>query len=320
MPQGYVKSLNLRESDAESDIGIFENIGGAGITFDMKIFSGNTKRTSVLAADKYSTSGNTIIADGDGAYPFSNRTVVYHNSTPYTVTASDGVKTFELRDANGNPFVPTGDLTRYDNVTRFNLENMDKQRLEVIRDASTNQGGANEEDDQEATGGGATNEGETGIYDLRSIAENYGIIEEGLGIYYYKKSRIPRTFEDSVFDRRINFEGNIRITNDDNITQSETSPGVFIKGPSGAPVRAFSDISNPWSDTTTPNALETTASTSSVYELVLNGPNLILPASQIHSENGDATSYTHKMKVMVKSGSHEDTGSTYETFYILLST
>jgi hypothetical protein len=300
MAQGFVKSLNLLESGSESDAGIFENIGGAGIVPDLQLFSGNLRKTSVLEANSYVTDGNTIVITGDGRVPFSNRTVVTEDGVSYTVTKSDGLTTFELRDSSNAPYVPTGDLVRSDAVTFDNLENMSVSRLSAIRDSGSSGGGVSVSSGEES-----------GIYDLRSISGNYDIIEEGLGIYFYKKSRIPRTFEDSSFNRRLTFSGNIRITNDSNVTQSSTSPGLFIKGPTGS-VRAFSDTSNPWTENSSGTKLQTTSNNASIYDLVLNDPNLIVPSSELNAETvvTDAEDYTHKMKIEVDG----------ETFYALLVT
>jgi hypothetical protein len=313
MAQGYVKSLNLLESDSASDAGILENIGGAGIVADMQLLSGNLSRVSTVPASAYTTSGNKITMTGDGYVAFANRNVVTHAGTKYTVTASDGELEFELRDSLGNAFVPTGTLTRSDAISNPNLENMDVERLIAVRDSSSG-----------VQGGGDIDE-ETGIYNLRSISSNIDLIEEGLGIYAYKKSRIPLTYKDSDFRKRLTFNGNIRITNDSLVNVGDAgAPGLFIQGPSGAAVRAFSDVSNPWSKEGTGNGgttsrIETTASKSSVYELVLNEPNFTVPGSLLQSESGNASDdYTHKMKVSVKSGSDSDTNSSYETFFILL--
>lgn len=313
MAQGYVKSLNLLESDSASDAGILENIGGAGIVADMQLLSGNLSRVSTVPASAYTTSGNKITMTGDGYVAFANRNVVTHAGTKYTVTASDGELEFELRDSLGNAFVPTGTLTRSDAISNPNLENMDVERLIAVRDSSSG-----------VQGGGDIDE-ETGIYNLRSISSNIDLIEEGLGIYAYKKSRIPLTYKDSDFRKRLTFNGNIRITNDSLVNVGDAgAPGLFIQGPSGAAVRAFSDVSNPWSKEGNGNGdntsrIETTASKSSVYELVLNEPNFTVPGSLLQSESGNASDdYTHKMKVSVKSGSDSDTNSSYETFFILL--
>jgi len=308
MAQGFVKSLNLLETPSDADRGILNNLGGEGIVDDIRLFSGNLKKTSSLLASEYTTDGNVIIVTGDGRVPFSNRTVVRHSNVDYTVTASNAVDRFELRDSSGNPFVPTSDLVRSDAVTFENLSNMNVTRRVAVQDVGSSSGATD-----------ASDTSESGIYNLRSIASNYSIIEEGLAIYYYKKSRIPLTYEDSSFSRRLTFTGNIRITNVDNVAQSTTSPGLFIKGPGGS-VRAFSDVSNPWSENPTGSKLETTANNAAAYDLVLNGPDLIVPTSEIQSESGNAGDYTHKMKVMVKSGSHDDTNSSYETFYLLLAT
>lgn len=311
MAQGFVKSLNLLESEAEGDAGIFNNIGGEGIVNDLRLFSGNLKKESVLLASEYTTDGNIIIVTADGRVPFSNRTIVVHNAQEYKVVRSNALDRFELVDSSGTNFVPTGDLTRSDAVTFENLSNMSVTRLVAVRDTGTSS--------STAASGSTAIDDESGIYNLRTIAANYSVIEEGIGIYYYKKNRIPLTYEDSSFDKRLTFKGNIRITNSGNEPQSADSPGLFIKGPTGS-VRAFSDTSNPWTENPTGSKLQTTANNTSAYSLVLNGPNVVLPTSQIVSESGDAQNYTHKMKVMVKSGSHDDPNSSYETFYILLST
>jgi len=303
MAQGFVKSLNLLESGSESDAGIFENIGGAGIVPDLRLFSGNLRKTSSLLASEFTVVGDDVVVTGDGRVPFSNRTEVLVGSTFYTVGESNGIDRFKLYASNGSIFDPTGqDIIRSDAVSFQNLANMSVDRLPTNRDAGT---GAT------VSGVGGGQDDETGIYDLRSISANYAIIEEGLGIYRYKKGRIPLTFEDSFFNRRVTFNGNIRITNDANLTQGPDTPGLFIQGPDGA-VRAFSDTSNPWEEVASGAKLETTANNSSVFRLVLNSPNLIVPTTEIGPEATvtNAGDYTHKMKVEVNG----------EVFYALLTT
>lgn len=313
MAQGFVKSLNLSETPSEADRGILNNLAGAGIVNDIQLFSGNRNRTSKLLASEYTVDGTKIVVTAVGRVPFSNRTKVTHGTgtTQYEVYQSDALNSFYLKDGNGNAFVPTQDLIRDDAITFNNIANLSATRIEAVRDVGSNVATNN-----------ASTTSESGIYNLRTIAENYSIIEEGIGIYYYKKSRIPLTEEDSIFNRPITFSGALRITNDSNIPQSTTSPGLFIKGPTAA-VRAFSDVSNPWAEDnpSSPTKLQTTANNASVYDLVLNDPNLVIPASEVVSVSGiDADDYTHKMRVRVKTGAHDDTNSSYETFYLLLTT
>ena len=65
MAQGFVRSNNLAESDTgSSDAGILDNLGGAGITEDIRLFDGNFRAQSVLTSADYIIDGSEIVVGG----------------------------------------------------------------------------------------------------------------------------------------------------------------------------------------------------------------------------------------------------------------
>lgn len=293
MPQGFVRTLNLLESSTgTSDANILDNLGISPVSDDIRLFAGNLRNTAVLPANTYITSGNTIVIDSDGYIPFSNRTVVIHDNDTYTVTESNALDSFKLLDSGNNYFVPTQDLVRSNAVLFENFENLKPVRLETIVDVGADEDLEGDEINYDS------------VLDERTISQNLDFFENAQNSFFYKKSRIPISNEDASFDKEIVFSGAVRITNDQEVAQSNTSPGIFILSGQNA-VRGFSDTSNPWSAAN--STLETTADKASVQTLVLNDPDFI--DSSANTESGDVnTDFTHKLKVTVNN----------ETYFIMM--
>jgi hypothetical protein len=123
-----------------------------------------------------------------------------------------------------------------------------------------------------------------GAYDLFNEFEAFeqvNYINQQLGLFYYKRSRIPLTFEDSTFDTVVKFKGGVVIVDSDATSSTEpgnNTPGLFIidpSNPSAAAQRAFSDASNPWSDQTA-NSISTTNANSQPNVLHLKPSNASL--------------------------------------------
>lgn len=333
---GFVKSLNLQESGPASDESIFENLGGPGITEDIRLFAGN------LAAETRVPYGASNVADteiyweydasnwiyikrkgvNEGVTPFSNRTRIKVGTTNYYVFDSDGFTKFKLyANINAQTVINPAtlnqeDLVRSESVTFQNLDNMSKARLDTIVDSG--QGGGT----GDAAGGVSTDDGvDSYLTEIYSIGENYGLGQNALALYFYKKSRIPRTYEESIFDKRIVFDGGIRIVNTQEISATDPSaPGLFIVSGETS-VRAFSDTSNPWyeesSGTNPANgaSLATDATRSQVTNFKTQNPNFRNPDTNtfgVISETGNiapsSSNAIYKLKVNVNG----------ETYYLLL--
>ena len=304
MAQGFVKSLNLLESGNESDVGVLENLAGTGITEDIVLFSGNLRRLSTLEANAYSYDSSTgdLVVTREGRVAFSNRTRVFNGSTEYVVFSSNGLDRFRVRLATStstndddNSVEITGDITRSNAVTTDNIINMSVDRRPTVSENAVSI------DDDSGDVGGS----DGGVFNSTSIAANYGYANEAIGLYYYRLSNIPVTYQESVFSKRVTISGGLRITNDSNqdVTQS-TAPGIFIVSADGNKIRAFSDTSNPWTPSGT--FLETDSSRIAVGRLVLNNPNFV--GLSTNSESGSTNDYTHKMKVEIDG----------EPYYLLL--
>jgi hypothetical protein len=285
MPQGFVIDLNLSESsDGASDARVLDNLGISPISDDIRIFAGNLRNVDIISSNNYTTSGNDIIITEEGIVPFSNRTIVSHSESSYTVSDSNGIDRFRLRDSSNNYFVPTDDLERSNAVLFENFENLKKEKLETNIENSDEDLSLDEN---------------TQVFGIRTIEQNIQSLLSLNNSFYFKKGRVPLTFEESVFDRELVFSGAIRITNDDEDPQTSTSPGIFIVS-GDTSVRGFTDLSNPWQETTISgnNYLETTANNASVQDLILNDPNI--SGISVQSESGDVVEdFTHRVQISV---------------------
>lgn len=336
MAQGFVKTLNLSESDPVSDENIFNNLAGAGIVEDVRLFAGNSQKKSVVPWGASNVADGEIYwemdddnwvyikrkGENEGTVPFSNRTrLIIDGSRNYIVSDSDSFTRFKIRNLDNNSVITDAiegsDLIREDIVTFSNMNFMNLDRLETIVDSGQEAGGGS---DTLSTDNGV----DTSLTDIYSIGENFQLADNALALYFYKKSRIPRTYEESIFDKRIVFDGAIRITNTEGVipVQGEsTAPGLYIVSGSSA-VRAFSDTSNPWyqedAAQNLPNGsgLATDATRAQVASLTVEDPNFRNPNSAtfgVVTESGSiahnaSTNRIYKMKVRVNG----------EDFYILL--
>jgi phage baseplate assembly protein gpV len=299
MAQGFVKSINLIESSTGgSDRAILDNLGGPNISNDVLLFDGNTKFTSKLIATDYTVSNDIVYVNGptsEGRVAFSDGTLLSHDGSAYqyTVRNSNGVDRFQLYTSGNVVFNPTGVLRRNDTVTGINLANLSVKRLNTNIGAST---------------GISAGTGAADLFNSNVINSQVSYIGGQLALFYYKRGRVPLTYQDSTFSLPIKFNGSFRITNDANLdTQLITSPGLFIvdaNNPGSAPVRAFSDSSNPWAvvsgglQTTEVNAQcsilklqPTSASTNINFDSTGNNHSIV--------ETNAVGTYTHKLPVLV---------------------
>ena len=309
MAQGFVRDLNLIESDTGAlDRGILDNLGGANITTDLLLFDGNFKFISKIQSAHYTYDSSTDITTvtGEGKVAFSDGTKISFGDVPtefiYEVHSSNGVDKFRIRNSLGQVVAPVGDLRRNDGVSAKNLSNLSAKRLETNPGAST---------------GVSNDDGASDLFNQYSSASQVDYINSQLSLYYYKRDRVPLTFEDSSFDARVNFRGSVMIVDNDATVSTQpgpTTPGLFIvdaSNPGAGSTRAFSDASNPWSEIG--SALVTTEANSQPNTLKLNpvsnnAPNLQTTSTLIVSETNTLSSYNFKLPVIING----------ETFFLLL--
>ena len=320
MSQGFVIDLNLIESNTGAlDRGILDNLGGANITTDLLLFDGNFKFISKLEDSHYSydAPSGVITVTGEGKVAFSDGTKISLGNNPTTfeteVFDSNGIDKFRLRNLNGQAVAPNGDLRRNDGVSAENLSNLSTKRLETNPGAST---------------GISADDGASDLFNQYSASSQVDYINSQLSLYYYKRNRIPLTFEDSSFDARVNFRGSVMIVDNDATSSTvpgATTPGLFIvdaSNPGAGSTRAFSDASNPWSQSgsgntaalvtteanTQPNTLRLKPNTTGSNPAISSTPNLQTTSTLIVSQTNALSSYNFKLPVEVNG----------ERFFLLL--
>ena len=318
MAQGFVRTLNFQESDTGSlDRGILDNLGGINITDDLLLFDGNSKSISKLVAADYTVTNSIVTVSGEGKVAFSDGTKLSidgsgfagGNNYVYEVFNSNGIDQFKVKDAFGS-VNPTGTLRRSDYVTQANMSNLSVKRLETTNSISDGVSA-----DQNSGGD---------VFNDFTFNQQVAYIQDALGLFYYKRSRIPRTYELSTFNVPIKFSGAIQIMNSvatASTVPDNNSPGLFIvdaSNPSTAAVRAFSDSSNPWSKVS--GALHTDEDNAQANRLFFDPvsqpttPNIKTVNSSgtqvtlIASETITVSTATHKLPVQING----------ETFFLLL--
>ena len=323
MAQGFVRTLNFQESDTGAlDRGILDNLGGINITDDLLLFDGNSKSISKLVAADYTVTNGIVTVSGEGKVAFSDGTKLSidgsgfpgGNNYDYEVFNSNGIDQFKVKDSLGT-VNPSGTLRRSDYVTQANMSNLSVKRLETSNSISDGVSA-----DQNSGGD---------VFNDFAFNEQVTYIEEALGLFYYKRYRIPRTYELSTFNIPIKFSGAIQIMNSvatPTTVPDDDSPGLFIvdaSNPSTAAVRAFSDSSNPWSQVATGTAngaLHTDEDNAQANRLFFDPvsqpttPNIKTVNSSgtqvtlLASETITVSTATHKLPVQING----------ETFFLLL--
>lgn len=212
----------------------------------------------------------------------------------FTVYESNTVDRFKVRDQYGFNRKPQYTLIRPDAITAKNIRNMAVDREPTITDSINV--------DDIGDGGANLNTG----YISAPISSNYAEIDNGLAMYTYKKSRLPLGYEPSLLTKRSTINGYINISNPNNVSVINPDldpPGLYIRPPTGgAPIRAFSDTSNPWIRINNPNnKLETTAVKITVQSLSASNPNLRPSdeAQQPKSENNNLEGTRYKIPAII---------------------
>lgn len=319
MAQGFVRILNLNESNSPSnDRNAINNLGGTGISNDLTLFSNNILNKTVIEAGTYVSDNDYVILDSNTyQVSLSNRTKVKQGDQEYTVINSNGIDRFQLVDdtdtivsANSQLDIVRSDVVTLDNIRRIVSTSIPTDQTA----AQTDQGGGISVSESGALVG--SNLGNTTRVTLEEIYNN---IENLIDKYRYDRTFSIVTDLLQTFDRRINYESVVTVTNDTvppislptGAGQTDNAPGIFIASGVNAQ-RAFSNNNNPWSNTETgSNYMLTLSSQATISTLVVTDPDFeYLSTSSVSPSPADVLNvYTHKIETSING----------ETYYILCS-
>jgi len=300
--QGFRKDLNLKETINETQS--LNNLGGAGIANDLRIFQNNLRNTSTLS---FNTAVGAAISSGYfyfgsiSEFVFTNDDIVgvktdltvgvgvtlYKNNTYYicnsntedkfklsTSPSSVGVNTITVSSVSSS-----FDFIRKDPVYKENILNLIKPN---IQDDGFNYLGQS----------------------INSAFDSVAATNETAKYLITKKYK---SNENTVSPNDINVEGSIKINDPENFNSGSSqlsdtrSPGIFI-----GDTRAFSSDNNPWTQVGT--ALSTLSDSVSIGELYFADNVSITGISTESASSVAVTTYTHKLPVVING----------ETYYILL--
>ena len=300
--QGFRKDLNLIETE-EDDVAL-NNLGGAGIAADLKIIQNNLRNISTVSY--VSLNGGYFYFGSTSEFVFTNDDIVTVNTDvtvgvttlksnqKYYVCNSDGFTQFKLSTTPSSAGVSTIVVTsvsppsfyfiREDAVYPSNIENFIYPQIQDTDSFGYNYG------DRSLNGG----------FDyVRSFHENADFL-------ITKKYKVS---DDTVSNEIVNIEGSVVIQDPSALNTTELSlsdpksPGVFISN-----IRAFSSDNNPW--TNVGSALSTNSSEVSIEEIYFYNNISISGISTESSTQVQATSFTHKLPVVLND----------ETYFLLLRT
>ena len=295
--QGYRVDLNLSETTQE--LTVLDNLGGEGISADIRIIQNNLRNISTLA---YSSNSNGFFTFPDSVESiFTNDDVVsvgttisigsttlepsinYYicnsngqNQFKISTTASDSAVGVSTITISGTPSPTSFDIIRKNPVEKENLINFIKPQ---IQDAI---GEFNWNDDVNST--------------FNSTEINIDTSKYYIGKKYKNGS-------DNTTDREIKFQGVVKTADPAGLNNSTLgladpkSPGVFI-----GPTRAFSSNDQPWTETGTigSGSLKTSSSEVSVSDLTFLGEVKIEGISPVNQSSPvDVKNYTHKIPVTI---------------------
>lgn len=213
----------------------FTAVGGVSDTV-LNTGSGGTARKMVVRQDFQvfqDEDGYALRAVGVNKVGFTNGTKLsLDGGETYTLLVAfhDSENVFRLIDINTSPPFDAGDivnpntlgdianmtLTRSDTITAEHLEFMNAERL-VVNDeigvtSPENQGQS--ETENEGLGGTA---GDEGFLSSFSSFDQIGYVGNLASQIKFKKSRIPRTYEDSFFEESVRIGGSMQILNTDQL-------------------------------------------------------------------------------------------------------
>jgi hypothetical protein len=315
MAQGFVRILNLGESSSASrDRNAINNLGGAGIVDDLLLFSNNNLNKTIITAGTYVVDNGYIVLDPN-TYQItpSNRTKLIHNGQIYTVINSNGVDRFQLVDSDDIVITANSqlDIERSDTVTLANIRNIVSTSIPTDQNSTTNELG-----DQISVGEAGITVG-TSTSTRTTLKENFDNIESLIDKYRYDRTFSVITDLPQRFERSLNYESTITITNDTVPAISlptapgttDNAPGIFIASGENTQ-RAFSNNNNPWS-TTVPgsNYMTTLSSQATVGTLLVTDPDFEDLGTSVILPSDVLDDFTHKIETIING----------ETYYILCS-
>lgn len=318
MAQGFVRILNLNESNIPSrDRNTINNLAGAGIADDIQLFSNNNLNKTVISANTFVVEENYVVLDSN-TYQISpsNRSKLIHNNQTYTVINSNGLDRFQLIDDIGTVITANSqlDIIRSDVIALNNIKNLVTSSIPTIQNdlASSSGGGITIND-----AGVIVSVGTSPDATRSTLEENFNNIEGLIDKYRYDRTFSIITNLPQSFDRTLNYEATITITNDTvpavslptTSGQTDNAPGIFIASGENAQ-RAFSNNNNPWS-TTVPGSNYTTTLSSQIVvtTFILTDPDFEdLTTSAILPSNVIAD-FSHKIETIING----------ETYYLLCS-
>ena len=304
--QGFRKDLNLKETINETQS--LNNLGGAGIANDLRIFQNNLRNTSTLS---FNTAVGAAVSSGyfyfgpKNDFVFTNDDVVgvrtdiivdasatlYKDNT-YYICNSNTENQFKLSTTPSNigtniitvSSVPSSfDFVRKDPVYKENILNIVRPNIQDTADFNY-----------------------LGSNSINKIFDSVSGSNETARYFITKKYK---SNQNTVSTNNINIEGSIKINDPQNFNtgtaqlSDSLSPGIFI-----GDTRAFSSDNNPWVQVGT--ALSTLSSSVSIGELYFANNISITGISTESATSVSVTTYTHKLPVVING----------ETYYILLRT
>ncbi len=190
--------------------------------------------------EKYTdtSDGVTYRVIGSNKVAFSNDTTLSINAGvtyPYIVYNSNGTDTFQLTLADNYPStitaidlgdITTIDLYRSDVITSTNINNMAPETTLINDEDDSNISEGEDSDQQDDSISGLDIDEEFTTFDKTDYVGNI------VGNIEYKKTRVPVTYNDNVFDERVRFKGSVTIVNTDllGVGQDRAITSALVQG------------------------------------------------------------------------------------------
>lgn len=258
MALGFAQDNNLLESqDPSSAAGILNNLGGVGISDDVRLFAGNLSYEHEFDYDTTNlTASANAFAEPDevfytagvpdsaltyiviptatlGTVPYSNDTILYtrtaSNQKVYHIVGdSNGVDRFRLYEYSGGAKGPvrnwsffynleTKKFFRADPVYFDNITNFSKDRISINDGTGGISNPWNTQENQEGLSAERDQSFEVTFLKSQTASQFSVDIQDALDTLLYKKSRNLVSYKANAFDRLIEFGGPTHIVNPNNI-------------------------------------------------------------------------------------------------------
>lgn len=299
--QGFRRDLNFEEVPNESLA--LNNLAGTGIANDLRIIQNNLRNISTISFNSldngfffFGETNEFVFTNDDVVGVSTNVTVgsgvTLFSETDYYICSSDTETKFKLSTTPSSLGINTVGVTttsptdflfiRKDPVYQENILNFARPDIS--------------DEDFSYFGGENLNDIFISTLDANEASR-------------FEITRKYKTTEDNTTTNEIKVEGSIiindpaKLNSNDTGLSSSTSPGIFI-----GTTRAFSSDNNPW--TQVGSALSTSSSLVSIGELYFADNITISGISTESATEVNATSFTHKIPVIING----------ETYYLLLRT